>query len=522
MSEQADPSLDPRPVAADPSGGAQICVVIGRTRHKMMQIEIQEAAKRGATLIELRLDFLAKAPDFKRLLADKPCPLIATVRRPEDGGRWGGTEPERQTLLRQAIVAGFDWVDLETDVADSIRRFGKVKRIVSYHNLRETPPDLDKIYKRMCGQDADVLKVAVTAHEPSDNLRVLELLRKAPKPTVGLCMGDLGMPSRVLGARHGAPFTYGAFNKERGLAPGLPSFEELIKIYHYPQINADTAVYGVIGDPVAHSLSPLIHNKAFRKLGVNAVYLPFRVPRGELGGFLKGFDSLGVSGYSVTIPHKEAAAMLTGQKGPMVPKIQAANTLIRVADGWAIYNTDLPAALESLQANLPPAPDGTSSSLRQRSALILGAGGVGRAVAHAIKDQVGTLTIANRTPERASKLAEEVDCRAVDWAARHGVLCDLLINCTSVGMHPSVDDSPIHHSFLKPGLMVFETIYTPETTLLVKEARSRSCHVLTGVDMFVRQAALQFKLFTGKEAPLELMRTLVRRVLSPVAIREEE
>ncbi|HYV34900.1 MAG TPA: type I 3-dehydroquinate dehydratase, partial [Gemmataceae bacterium] len=150
----------------------KICVVIGRTRHKMMQIEIQEAAKRGAKFIELRLDFLAKAPDFKRLLAEKPCPMVATVRRPSDGGRYSGTEQERHALLRQAIVSGFDWVDLETDIIDQIRRFKDVKRMVSYHNLREMPADLEKIYENMCKQDADVVKLAVTAQGPGDNLRI--------------------------------------------------------------------------------------------------------------------------------------------------------------------------------------------------------------------------------------------------------------------------------------------------------------------------------------------------------------
>src|SRR5262245_41858211 len=181
----------------------------------MVQIEVQEAAKRGAKLIELRLDFLAKAPDFKRLLANKPCPVVATVRRPEDGGRWAGTEEARHTLLRQAIVAGFDWVDLETDVADQIRRYRDVKRIISYHNLHEVPDDLKDIHARLCQQDPDVVKIAVRAQRPSDNLRVLDLLKDAPKPTVALCMGDLGMPSRILGAIYGAPFTYAAFNKER-------------------------------------------------------------------------------------------------------------------------------------------------------------------------------------------------------------------------------------------------------------------------------------------------------------------
>jgi 3-dehydroquinate dehydratase / shikimate dehydrogenase len=210
----------------------ECCVVIGRTRHKMVLIEIQEAAKRGARLIELRLDFLAKAPDFKRLLLDKPCPMVATVRRPEDGGRWSGTEEARRMLLRQAVVGGFDWVDLETDVADAIPRFGKVKRIVSYHNRDEVPDDLEKIYEKMCGQDADVVKIAVRAQEPADNLRVLALYEKAPKPTAAFCTGDLGLPSRLLSLKYGAPFAYAAFNKERGIAPGLPSFEEMKQVYH--------------------------------------------------------------------------------------------------------------------------------------------------------------------------------------------------------------------------------------------------------------------------------------------------
>lgn len=502
--------------------GPVICAVIGRTRHKMMQIEIQEAAKRGARLIELRLDFLAKAPDFKRILANKPCPLIATVRRVKDGGRFNGSEEERRVLLRQAIVAGFDWVDIETDVANEVRRFGQVKRIVSYHNLREVPKDLDAIYEQMCAQDADVVKIAVTATQPSDNLRVLKLLMDPPKPTVAFCMGDVGTCSRLLTGRLGAPFTYGAFNKERSIAPGILSFDELKNIYRFEQLNPQTAVFGVVGDPVGHSLSPLIHNRAFAKLGINAVYLPFRVPRGELVAFLKSFDQVPVRGYSVTIPHKEAAAKLASTREPAVEQIGAANTLIRDAQGWSAYNTDAEAAIASFQANLPPGPDGRPTPLSQRTVLLLGAGGVARAIAHGLHAHKAQLIITNRTPQRGQTLAEEVGCKFVDWEARHNVLCDTLINCTSVGMHPNLDECPVHASFLKPGLMVFDTIYTPETTMLVREARERGCHVLTGVDMFVRQAGLQFRLFTGQDPPLDMMEKLVRRALSPVKLQEED
>ena len=221
-------------------------------------------------------------------------------------------------------------MDLESDVAKSIPRFGKVKRIISFHDMRGVPEDLEDIYKGMCDLDGDVVKIVVAAGQPSDNLRVLDLLKDAPKPTVALCMGDLGTCSRVLCGKLGAPFTYGAFNKERNIAPGILSHDELKNVYRFEEIGAQTGVFGVIGDPVAHSLSPLIHNRAFEKLGKNGVYIPFRVPRGELPGFLKDFDRVPLAGYSVTIPHKEAAARLMGPKDHAVETMggRAASTAL--------------------------------------------------------------------------------------------------------------------------------------------------------------------------------------------------
>jgi 3-dehydroquinate dehydratase/shikimate dehydrogenase len=278
----------------------------------------------------------------------------------------------------------------------------------------------------------------------------------------------------------------------------------------------------VIGDPVGHSLSPLLHNATFHSLRIDAVYLPFRVPRSDFEAFVKDFDKLPASGYSVTIPHKEAAAAFARHKDPSVSRAQAANTLVRGNDGFTAYNTDYQAAVESLLANMPGAQDGAPVSLHSRAVLLLGAGGVARAIAHALQREGALLTIVNRTPAKAQKLAEEVGCRVMDWAARHSVLCEVVINATAVGMHPNVDESPLHNSFLKPGLVVLDTVYTPETTLLVKEARLRGCHVVTGIDMFIRQAAAQFRLFTGREAPLEFLRTVVKRHISPVSMRSPE
>ena len=311
------------------------CAVIGRTRHRMMQAEIQEAARQGAKLIELRLDYLAKAPDFKRLLSNRPCPIIATFRRQADGGRWTGSEEQRFILIRQAIVAGFDFVDLESDIVDRIPRFGKVKRIVSYHNLQGVPDKLEAIHEQMCAEDVDIVKIVVNAQQTSDNIRVMALMKNPAKPTIAFCMGDLGTCSRVLGLRMGMPFTYAAFNKERQIAPGMMPFQELQKIYRIESINADTKVFGVIGDPVSHSYSPLIHNGAFKHLGINAVYVPFRVPRGELAPFLKSFREIPVDGYSVTLPHKEAAAKIAAKKDEYVATMSAANTLLATASDFA-------------------------------------------------------------------------------------------------------------------------------------------------------------------------------------------
>lgn len=521
----------------------RICVVVGRTRHGMMQAEVREAAKQGARLIELRIDFLKKAPDFHRLLAEKPCPMIATVRRPPEGGKWDQGEDARKMVLRQAIVAGFDWVDLETDIADAIPRFGQVRRIVSYHNFREFPANLEDIHQRMCQQDGDVVKLVVRAGHPADNLRVLALIRGAAKPTIAFCMGDMGFPSRILQAKYGAPFTYAAFNKERNIAPGMPSFAEVRHVYRYYELGPDTQVFGVVGDPVGHSLSPLIHNVAFKKLGLDAVYLPFRVPRDTLPDFLRAFAQVPVTGYSVTIPHKETAAVVAKAKDEMVERTQAANTLVRGEDGWRAFNTDYQGVVDTLVEHLPsfamrqlepapvpgvppatatPAEGIPTAGISGRVVLVLGAGGVARSVAHALSREGAVVTVTGRTAERAAGLAAEVGCRHVEWNARHSVLCDLVINCTPVGMHPNVDESPLHPSFLKPGLVVFDTVYTPEQTLLIKEARERSCHTITGVELFIRQAALQFHHFTGQAAPADLFRKVIRRALSPVAVRDED
>lgn len=488
----------------------------------MVLAEMCEAARVGADLIELRLDFVARALDLKRIIAEKKCELVATVRRPSDGGRWAASEEARQMLLRQVIVTGgFEWVDLETDIANDIRRFKAVKRIISYHNLKEVPANLDDVYDKMCQQDPDIVKIAVMAKSIADNRAVIDLMKRAKAPTVAYCMGDFGFPSRIMAAALGAPLVYGAFNKERGIAPGMPSYLEVKKMYRIERVNRQTSVYAVVGDPIAHSFSPLVHNAAFASLGVNSLYVPILAAKGQFPTCLRTFDGV-VQGYSVTIPHKEAAAHEANWRDRTVDEVHAANTLVSGEHGFKAYNTDYQAFIDSLLNALPRGPDGGPPDLHKCPVLILGTGGMARAAAHALARIHCTMWIAGRNHAHAVNLAHEVGGEPLEWHARHKEGCKIAVNCTPIGMHPDVDDSPLHVSFLKPELTVFDCVYTPETTLLVKQARDSCCTVITGVDLFVRQAGMQFHLFTGKDPPYEVMAKAMRRALSPLTTAEAE
>jgi 3-dehydroquinate dehydratase/shikimate dehydrogenase len=491
--------------------GSLICVSVGRGRHRHLIAEYKHLAEQGAKLVELRLDFIQTEVNLKRILRERHCPVVITVRRSKDGGIWKGTEKQRLLLIRTAIAEGVEYIDLEEDIAGDIPRYGKTKRIVSYHNFQETPEDLEAIHARLAKLNADVVKLATMAHSPHDNLRMLRLIKNSKVPTAGMCMGDIGTPSRILAAKFGAPFSYATFHIERTMAPGQLAYATMRDVYRYEQIGPQTDVYGVIADPVAHSLSPLVHNAGFAQLALNKVYLPFRVPREHLEQFLNEAEELGIKGLSVTIPHKEAVLPLLTHKDEAVEGIGAANTVV-FRDGRRVgYNTDARAAVDSVEHTMAiPEENG----LARKQALVLGAGGVARAVGYGLKLRGADVVISGRTQERAEMLAHELKARCVGWLMRHNIRADLVVNCTPVGMHPNVNETPYEGTHLKPECVVFDTVYNPEQTLLIKQARQAGCTAITGVDMFVGQAAVQFKLFTGQEAPLEAMRNVVRKAIS--------
>ena len=489
-----------------------ICVSIGRTRHKMVAAEHRHLAERGAKLVEVRLDWLQRKPDLGRLLSDRPTPVVVTARRADDHGRWKWTEEMRLAVLREAIASGAEYVDLEVDIAGLIPRYGDTQRIVSYHNFEETPLHLPEIYEELRGSDPDIIKLATLAKSPSDNVRMLELISRSDVPMVAFCMGEMGVISRILCGRYGAPFTYASFSSERVLAPGQIAFKDMRHMYRFNRLTEHTEVFGVLGDPIGHSLSPLVHNVAFQANGIDAVYLPMQVPVELFDDTLEAFHWLGVRGYSVTMPHKETALIKGEICDDRGTEIGAANTLFFKNEQWHTTNTDYGAALDAIEELLKSDDLG---ELADRHALLLGAGGVARAIGLAIARSGATLTVANRTHDRAIALADELNCQQTTWENRGSVHAGIVVNCTPVGMHPNVDETPYEGHWFRDNAIAFDTIYNPENTLFLKEARERGFPTVSGLEMFVRQAALQFEIFTGQDPPLEKMREAVRYGISP-------
>ena len=494
-----------------------ICVSLGRARHQRMIAEHQFLVEQGAQLVELRLDYITRAVNLKRLVGDRPGPVVLTARRKEDGGRWEKSEQERLMLLRSAIATGVEYVDIEADVAAQIPRYGSTKRIISYHDFSGTPDELEEIHAAMAEEDADIVKIATMANTFSDNVRMIKLVQNAKIPTIGICMGEMGMITRILSNRVGSPFTYATFSADKKLAPGQINWKEMNNVYHYESINPQTSLFGVIADPVGHSHSPLIHNSAFIDAGLNARYLPLRVPIDDLQTFMNHCHSIGIEGISITIPHKEAALDYCTQAEASATGIGAINTMIFNGEERLGYNTDYRAAMDCIEETFS-LQRGQENSMQGKVALILGAGGVSRAIAWGLRQRKCDVYVSSRTEERSQLLAHEIGCNTIPWDQRHEVKAHLLVNGTPVGMHPNVDVSPYNMSSINEYMVVFDTVYNPENTVLIKYAKQTGARLITGVDMFVRQAAYQFRLFTGQDAPTDLMRAKIKQATNPVRI----
>ena len=476
-------------------------------------------AARRADLVELRLDHLG-ASALDGLLGRFAGRAMVAFRRPRDGGAPSrAPESERVALLQSAARdARAAYVDFELDCVEAIPRDRKAKIVVSHHDFERTPgeEDLLDILARIEASGADVAKVVTTARSESDAFALYGLYRRSRGSLVAFAMGEYGGPSRILALRLGAPFTFASVGSGREGAPGQMSLDEMLGLYRADRITVGTALYGVIGDPIAHSMSPAIHNAAFAELGIDAVYLPFRVS-GDPAEFVRRMaDEAGLSGMSVTIPHKEGVIAALDEIEPVAKRCGAVNTVAVRAGKLYGLNSDAAAACDSLEAAC-----GGKLALSGRAVVVLGAGGAARAIVHGLAARGARVFIVNRTRSRAEKLAAETGSTVASIEEVPPLGAGALVNATSVGMSPNTEESPVPRSCLRKGLVVFDTVYNPLRTRLLREAARAECLTVDGLEMFVGQAAVQFRLWTGREAPVELMRRVaLDRLRSPGAGRK--
>ena len=482
-----------------------------------MRRDMLAAARAGADAVELRLDYLQPLPSpeaLRRLLAEAPLETIATCRPLRQGGRFAGKEADRLKILSQAADMGASFLDVEMDVPVADRPAGAT--ILSHHDFDRCPADLDRIASQLKASGGSVGKIAFAAQGPEDALRALDILRAASKPTIALAMGEEGVLSRILARKFGAFGTFAALEGGAESAPGQPTLRQFKDLYGWDRIGPATEVYGVIGCPVAHSMSPAVHNGAFAAEGLAAVYVPVLIQPGA-ENFDRFMDSLRARpwldwrGLSVTIPHKENALRYVGADRceELARRIGAVNTITLGTDGALRGdNTDYAAALEALCAAMGIGRE----ALAGRPVAVIGAGGAARAIVAGLAHAGAAVTVYNRTLARAEELAGEFGCSAAgfDAAARTGA--EVLINCTPIGMWPHVDNCPLEA--IPPAVrVVFDTIYNPLGTRLLQLAKDARCVAIPGLEMFVQQAVAQFQIWTGRNAPVSVMREVVRKRL---------
>lgn len=497
-----------------------ICVsVCARTADEL--IENIKKAEEFADVIEVRFDCID--PDqiqksFALLSSEKP--LLLTYRPVEQGG-YAGVELEWRFAFWTAFVvnnAAIDkrkiWLDYEYDLIGQIQKLANPVTIHSYHDFFGVPEDVENIYDHLASDDA-IAKIAFNTEDAVDGLSLWKLLRKAGaqnKPLIPIAMGEAGKWTRILGLAYGAPVIYTSLETGKEVAPGQISAEEMRDVYRVKELTEETEIYGVIGSPVAHSLSPHMQNAAFKAAGLNAVLVPFEVK--DLDAFITRFlpeSGLNIKGFAVTIPHKQAIIKYLDEIDETAGKIGAVNT-VRIADGKLYgYNTDADGFIKPLKR-----AQNSYGDLSKAKAAVIGAGGAARACVYALQKEGVAVTVFARDTQKAEPLAREfdVELRPLPFTIHHSPFT-IIINTTPLGTKGEFEnESVIEAGQFEGVLLAYDLVYNPNETRFMREANSAGVpKILSGAEMLVAQGAEQFRIWTGKDAPAEEMKkALLRRL----------
>src|SRR5580693_1219693 len=482
----------------------RVCIAMGFPEAHRLLDSARRETNAGESFFEFRLDYLPVPeqgiPIIRKFLSAHPdCCILATCRRHQNQGKFNGSVEDQVRILNAALDAGARAVDIEIESAENVAARlesfrGKGSLILSYHNYDGTPSP-ETVLRRMMRIPADGYKIVTTARKPSDNYRILALTKSHPRtPLIVLAMGEAGFPTRVLSPAWGGMFTYAAPNASEGTASGQVSARLLRQLYRAEKFSHAAKIYGVIADPVRHSISPAVHNRAFQAHRLDAVYLPFLVQGTQLKDFFLLAEKLPIAGCSVTIPHKQKILRYLDVVDPLARRIGAVNTIWRKSGKWRGTNTDAAAITVPLARRL---------RLPKSSILLVGNGGAARGAAYALVESGAKVSIVGRNPDRVRSLAKASGAEPLLKEQAQARKFDALVHATPLGMYPHVDGCFFQDSI--PAELVFDMVYNPLETALLRRATAQGLTVISGLQMFLEQAASQFEIWTGSSAPRPVM-----------------
>jgi 3-dehydroquinate dehydratase/shikimate dehydrogenase len=491
-------------------GDVMICISIAQESRRLVLADMLNAS-RQCDLLEVRLDRFAKAADVGELLANKPRPVILSCRRPQDGGDWQGSETERLALLRQCIISKADYVEIELDAADEIRKFPPTKRVISYTNFQETPADLPDIYREMQTKSPDVIKLVTLARTPEEAWPLLQILAKPALPTVVVGLGKPGVMLTVLGKKIGAPWTYAALERGMEVYPGQPTVQDLNDVYHYQAINRSTRLIGVTGLSDLAPATSAVLNAAFAHLGQATRCWPVQV--GNMQLFRKIIDAVKLTGVVVDEEHRSSILEIATELTPEAQEAQAADLILHQEKKWQGYNLLGRAAVTALEGTLR----GTAADrpLHARPVMIVGANPAAWAVAFAVKRRGGLPIIASRDKNDGLRLAQAIDGRHVQFEGLYSTMHDVLIVCSEekVSAKARATEAGVHPGYLKASMTVMDLTALPRMSVLLRDAAARGCTIVPPRQVLLEHALLQLPLISGQQVPREPLEAVLGKMV---------
>jgi 3-dehydroquinate dehydratase/shikimate dehydrogenase len=492
-----------------PPGHARfmLCISINQESRRLALADMVNAG-RSADLLEIRLDRFGKAPDLGELLGMKPKPAIMTCRRPEDGGHWDGSEEERLAILRQCVISKAEYVELELDIADNVRRYGPTQRVISYTNLQETPENIVEIYDQARGKNPDVIKLVTLARTPEEAWPLVQILAKSSTPTVIVGLGKANVMLALLGRKLNAPWIYAALERGMEAYPGQPTVDDLIDIYRVGDIHRSTRFFGIIGHGPGEIAMTACLNAAFATAEMNLRCLPLEV--GSLKTLGKLIEVVKLAGVVIDSRHQEAILDLQPSLRGTARTTRAADLIVSKDDVLHGFHKGAKIAAGRLEAAFREKFAG-DKPFQDRFVLFAGMSPTAKLLAAEIREQGGNVILASHDKIAGQQFATEAQCRFIAFEALYSTLHDALVVCDVESERGK--PAEIHPGYLKPGQIVMDLTAEFTNSQFLREAAVRSTIIVSAFDVFVDRATEFARTLTGQPIRREAMLAAIPRRL---------